>query len=166
MSLADDLLSQAGRLTNLEPRRPKQASLRRAVSTAYYAVFHLLTDDAARRLVHGADRDFHRTLVSRAFAHTRMAEASGAFQGGTLPRSLATSGVAISAEVSIVADAFVLLQQERHEADYNTSGTFTRHRAEAAVRLAQTAFVAWRTARGATDADLYLLAMLLPLNRP
>ncbi len=166
MTLADDLLSQASRLANLEPRRPKQASLRRAVSTAYYALFHLLTDDAARRLVHGADREFHRVLVSRAFSHARMAEASRAIQGGTLPRSLATSGVRISAEVAIVADAFVLLQQERHEADYNTGTSFTRHRAEAAVRLAQAAFVAWRTARAGADADLYLLAMLLPANRP
>ena len=31
-----------------EPRRPKQASLRRAVSAACYALFHLLVDDAER----------------------------------------------------------------------------------------------------------------------
>lgn len=105
-------------------------------------------------------------FVSRSFTHSRMVEASKAFQGGALPKSLARSGVTVSTEVSTVADAFVFLQQARHDADYNTAGTFTRHRAEAAVRLAQTAFVAWRTARGAADADLYLLAMLLPLNRP
>ncbi len=43
MPLAQDLLEQARHLANREPKRPKQASLRRAVSRAYYALFHLLT---------------------------------------------------------------------------------------------------------------------------
>ena len=43
MSLPEDLLEQAVHLATLDARRPKQANLRRAVSTAYYALFHLLT---------------------------------------------------------------------------------------------------------------------------
>lgn len=46
MSFADDLLTQAYHLANKERKNPKQASLRRAVSTAYYALFHLLIDEA------------------------------------------------------------------------------------------------------------------------
>jgi hypothetical protein len=42
----EDLLEQAVRLAMLDVRRPKQANLRRAVSSAYYAVFHLLVDEA------------------------------------------------------------------------------------------------------------------------
>jgi hypothetical protein len=38
----DDLLQQALELVHSKQRKPKQASLRRAVSTAYYALFHLL----------------------------------------------------------------------------------------------------------------------------
>ena len=38
MSLHQDLLAQARHLLRKEPRRPKQASLRRAVSAAYYAL--------------------------------------------------------------------------------------------------------------------------------
>ncbi|MEX2560734.1 MAG: hypothetical protein WD403_12510 [Pirellulales bacterium] len=38
MSLHADLLTQAEYLANKEPKRPKQASLRRAISAAYYAV--------------------------------------------------------------------------------------------------------------------------------
>jgi uncharacterized protein (UPF0332 family) len=41
MALAEDLLEQAFLLLNKESKNPKQASLRRAVSTAYYALFHL-----------------------------------------------------------------------------------------------------------------------------
>ncbi len=42
MSLHADLLDQAEQLAHLDPRRRKQANLRRAISSAYYALFHLL----------------------------------------------------------------------------------------------------------------------------
>ena len=42
MRLPEGLLEQAQHLVKREPKRPKQASLRRAISTAYYALFHLL----------------------------------------------------------------------------------------------------------------------------
>lgn len=51
MNLHNELLRQARHLATKEPRRPLQASLRRAVSAAYYALFHLLVDDAVRRMV-------------------------------------------------------------------------------------------------------------------
>jgi len=37
MSLHADLLAQAEYLAKKEPKRPRQASLRRAISAAYYA---------------------------------------------------------------------------------------------------------------------------------
>jgi len=49
MGLAQDLLRQANHLATYEGANPSQASLRRAVSTAYYALFHLLIEDAAQR---------------------------------------------------------------------------------------------------------------------
>jgi len=49
MSFADDLLEQSYDLAHKEPANPKQASLRRAVSTAYYALFHLLIDEAVSK---------------------------------------------------------------------------------------------------------------------
>ena len=48
MAYPEDLLEQANHLARREPKRPKQASLRRAVSTAYYALFHLLIGQAVR----------------------------------------------------------------------------------------------------------------------
>src|SRR5438132_9883570 len=46
MAFADDLLGLAQHLASLYPAHPHQASLRRAVSTAYYALFHLLVSEA------------------------------------------------------------------------------------------------------------------------
>ena len=43
--LQDDLLDQAEFLLSRDERRPKQANLRRAVSAAYYALFHQLAAD-------------------------------------------------------------------------------------------------------------------------
>ena len=56
MSLHDDLLGQARQLAAKEPKRPLQASLRRAVSASYYALFHLLVYHAARRMFPGRGR--------------------------------------------------------------------------------------------------------------
>ena len=72
MSLPRDLLAQARLLATKESSRPKQARLRRAVSAAYYALFHLLVSDAVRRLLAGSDREALRNCLSRAFDHAVM----------------------------------------------------------------------------------------------
>lgn len=47
MAFPDDLLELAQDLRNLHPEGLRhQANLRRAVSTAYYALFHLLISEA------------------------------------------------------------------------------------------------------------------------
>ena len=62
VSLQRDLLAQAHQLARHEPKRPNQASLRRAVSTGYYAVFHLLVDAASREIVNGPGQDILRQI--------------------------------------------------------------------------------------------------------
>ena len=69
MPYAHDLLEQAKHLANREKKRPRQASLRRAVSTAYYALFHLLIHEArfwpsAFRLLPSAFRLLTALLLS------------------------------------------------------------------------------------------------------
>lgn len=46
-----ELLEQAGNLARREPRRPKQASLRRSISASYYSLFHFLIEEATRLTV-------------------------------------------------------------------------------------------------------------------
>src|SRR5437016_5480731 len=92
MSLASDLLLQAEHLVQKEPRRPRQASLRRAISTAYYGLFHLLIDDASRMIIPGAASGALRNQVARAFVHREMQSASNRFAAGhaSLPAYLQT----------------------------------------------------------------------------
>ena len=88
MSLHGDLLEQAGRLARQEPRKPKQASLRRAVSAAYYALFHLLINEATRLFLSGVQREALRLRLARAFRHSAMKHVSQAFARGQIPRKL------------------------------------------------------------------------------
>jgi hypothetical protein len=46
MAYADDLLEVAQHLAKLDSTNPRQACLRRSVSTAYYALFHPLIAEA------------------------------------------------------------------------------------------------------------------------
>jgi hypothetical protein len=66
VTLAADLLDQAAHLATLEPGRPKQASLRRSISSAYYSMFHLIVDDASRFLI-GSSRLL--PAIARSFEH-------------------------------------------------------------------------------------------------
>src|SRR3954451_14533992 len=79
-------LQQARRLARLDPRRPQQGNLRRAVSTAYYALFHFLIDRSSRFLAGSTgERERLRCLLARAYVHGEMASAAKTFQGGTFP---------------------------------------------------------------------------------
>lgn len=102
-----DLLEAARGMTELSARRPTQVSLRRAVSTAYYAMFHCLASAAANVLVgRGRSPAWHR--VYRALEHG-------------MARSACENKRALEAlppEVRGFADTFVMLQKARQRADY------------------------------------------------
>ena len=86
---------------------PIQARLRRAVSTAYYAMFHCLAACAADLFIGRVlSPAWHRTY--RAMEHGRARSACR--QAQTMPE--------FPAEIRDFADAFVVLQIERQQADY------------------------------------------------
>lgn len=161
MSLPADLLSQAENLVRKEPRRPRQASLRRAISTAYYALFHLLLDEASTFLTRGSHQGL-KHLVSRAFEHAEMKNAAKAFAGGTLKDNLADriGSKAVPVDLRQVAQAFLDLQEARHEADYDLSRTFTKRAAEDLVEVARRAFGAWSNVRKEPVARAFLICLL------
>jgi len=153
MAFAQDLLDQAYHLTRRERTKPRQASLRRAVSTAYYALFHLLIREAVRNW----RCDDHRAELARAFDHGRMKKASqnvihGKFRGSPAPAI---------AHLKDVAKAFIELQDARHLADYDDSTHWSRTDTLKAVDRASKAFDAWRIVRGDKIAQDYLLQLLI-----
>src|SRR5581483_108862 len=69
VSLPDELLAAAPKLLE---GAPTQAAVRRSISTAYYALFHLLIQDACANWA----RPEHRVQLARVFEHKQMNAAS------------------------------------------------------------------------------------------
>ena len=162
MGLHADLLRQARQLAVKEPRRPLQASLRRAVSASYYALFHLIVDEATRRMFPGRDRSALRGCLARAFHHGDMRKVAQQFSEGGISPKLAPGldGEALQPELINVAATFVDLQEARHEADYDTTRRFSRQEVVDLVDRADRAFSDWAVVRQTVQADTYLAGLL------
>ena len=162
MSLHGDLLVQARFLASKEPRRPSQASLRRGVSAAYYALFHLLVDEAAKRLVSTGRRDSLRNCLKRAFDHGNMKKVAQQFAQENVSRKLdpGLNNSPLQPEIVRVATAFFDLQQLRHEADYDMTRRFTRQEVLALIGDAERAFEDWKKVRKSVQADTFLVGLL------
>src|SRR5579864_146599 len=145
MPFPDHLLEQAQLLANLDTRRPRQANLRRAVSTAYYALFHLLTTDS----VANWKKPRQRAALARAFEHRKMNDACTKTRGKQFPNPNHTS----VRSLKTVADTFVQLQQYRHTADYDNSKRWTRTEVLAHIDLAIVAFLSWSAIEKETIAE-------------
>ncbi len=159
MTLHSDLVSQAKRLATLDPKRPRQANLRRSVSSSYYALFHCLVEDGAQKASRASQRSPLWHLVARKFDHKSMRDISQAIASNK--EWVIATQLIIPKELRDVADAFVVLQEDRHGADYDRQLRFTRARAIEAVERAESAIAAWDQVRKTEAAALYLLTMLL-----
>jgi uncharacterized protein (UPF0332 family) len=169
LSLAQDHLTLARHLTTHEARRPRQATLRRSISTAYYALFHLLTEAAAQSLVGKTGLGELRYLVERGFDHGAMRQCCRTFAAGNLPASMTgLISSPISAELRLVASTFHQIQDARHEADYNTARRYTRQETNDLVAQVEQAFAAWKVVRREPEAKVFLVSLLLwrQWNRP
>ncbi len=130
-----DLIEQADTLARLGGQgAPRQANLRRAVSSAYYAVFHYLVDAACRAILGTQHaQQAYRYALSRAFVHATMKAACSSFAGTQLPEAVAkplpkdaTGRYSIAPEIQQIAALFKELQQKRYLADYDLSERFKR----------------------------------------
>jgi uncharacterized protein (UPF0332 family) len=163
MSLAEELLTQARFLANLDPHSPTQANLRRAVSSAYYAVFHLFSGEVAAQISPLGPSGL-RNRTQRALNHNSMYKAAEAFSlSGARPRNLPADidllGP-VSAELISIAEGFKRLQDERHAADYDISQSFDRIKVLELVETAENIFVAWRKEKKSGNAPVFLASLM------
>ena len=115
MGIADDFLRQAGHLAIYQGVNATQSDLRRAVSTAYYALFHLLVEDCGHRWQGGSAAS--ETGLQRALNHGQMNQSSQQFKGPQW-RDWYGSLQVVPPEIRRLAQAFIDLQEERQLADY------------------------------------------------
>ena len=98
--------------------RPRQAELRRAISTAYYALFHALALCSANLLA-GSNRgesSWQQTYRALEHGHARnQCDDQSAMNRFPL-------------EIQFFARQFVAMQNQRQRADYSPTATFSRER--------------------------------------
>jgi uncharacterized protein (UPF0332 family) len=162
MPFAEHLLEQAQHLASREKKRPRQASLRRAVSTAYYALFHLLIHEATRNWKRAAQRP----LLARAFEHGKMKSACDKKRSEL--RAFITSVPpppprerAVAQHLYTIVDTFIQAQQQRHTADYDNSTQWTRTEVFAQIAAVSVAFQSWKAIRNEKLAQDYLVYLLV-----
>ena len=127
-----DLMEAARGLADLSPRRPSQANLRRAVSTAYYALFHCLAACAANTLIGRArNAAWHQTY--RALEHGKARRAC----------ENKAALAALPFEVRRFADVFAALQKARQQADYALDVRHEKAGVRAAIDAVEDAIVAF-----------------------
>ena len=154
MAYHDDLLRQALQLVHVDP--PSQLTLRRAVSAAYYAVFHFLIAEATSNWSNVS----LRTALGRAYDHGIMKTASNRILNA---KDFPFTGEdpAVVADLRFVAQAFSQLQEDRHFADYNLTKDLDPVEALTQVKSAERIFTVWPTIRGQQIAQAYLVSLLV-----
>ncbi len=154
MAYHDELLQLAGELANKIP--PSQADLRRAISTAYYALFHLLVSETTQNWI----RDSSRDSLGRMFEHSQMKKASSrVLDSSKMP--FVGEVPAIVSNLRFVARAFVQLQSKRHIADYDNTRPWTGLEAIEEVLIVARVFDMWRNIRQQNIAQEYLVSLLI-----
>lgn len=140
---AEHLLEQADRLiTSSGLGAPRQADLRRAVSSAYYGVFHMVLAAAADQFIGRARRrGIVYGLCYRRIDHSTLRNLCNAVKNPTLsmPYRQYEPRRGFSPNLKSFAASFVELQQGRHAADYDPMIRLSRSDARLAVRTARTA---------------------------
>lgn len=159
MDLAGDLLDQARHLARQDTGKPKQASLRRAVSTAYYALFHLLIADFVHTMLPGHKKAL-MDRVSRVFNHADMLKSCRQWSQTAPPLIIyELTGGPIHARLNSVAKTFIEMQEARHEADYDVSARLSRSTVLQRIEATELAFKDW-SAMSKTDQGIAFLASL------
>ena len=147
MAFPDDLLRDAYHLAARGGKNPTQSTLRRAVSTAYYALFHLLVADF---VLNWRTKD-QRARLGRMFEHRKMSQAVFRFQAGK-PNP-------VEVDVKRVIDAFGQLQEDRYTADYDVGKIWSRKDVTNTLDVADEAFKTWKAIRKEQIAQDHLLTM-------
>jgi uncharacterized protein (UPF0332 family) len=166
VSFPHDLLEQAGHLASREPKRPKQASLRRAVSTAYYALFHLLITETTKNW----KRPTERHTLARMFEHILMGKVCTT-KRNDLIRHFNTHPAPgreldVQKHLYTVTDTFVQMLQHRHSADYDSSAKWTRTDTLQKIESVQAAFQSWHEIKAEHEAQNFLVTLLLRERKP
>lgn len=147
MGLADELLVDAHFMADKAIPDQRQTLMRRSISTAYYAAFHLFIED----FVEHWEFPDQRARLGRMFGHTKMCT-------GFTPKDK-KAPTPVEQALQDVVRAFSQLQKDREKADYDGGWRLIETDVRNAIRLAEDVFSKWRTIKGEDIARHHLLSM-------
>jgi hypothetical protein len=160
------LFEQADKLVEAPPAGPpRQVDLRRAISSSYYAVFHLTLTALADEFIGAAHRGTDRyALMHRSVDHRAIKDLCSVVSQSKPPAKYGPYVPAngFGPELLTFASAFIDLQDKRHRADYDVA---TRYR-QLDARLAITTGRSAMTGFTAADAAKRRMFLTLLLCRP
>jgi len=157
-----ELLNVARQLAGSSPDA-NDAQLRRAVSTAYYAVFHKILRMAANRFAGEAQgQTAAYRLLYRWFDHSRVNEVCRAIDKPLMSKAFQQSLVrpAVSLQMRRFANAFCVLRDARHLADYDPSHRLERVVVDGMVLMAEMAMAALDAVEAEELADVLALMIV------
>lgn len=113
-----DLVKTSRDLARVSSGRPREANLRRAVSTAYYAMFHCLAECCANLLVGGSGSNRSQPAWNQTYR---------ALDHGNARRRCESQNLIARFPIDIqdFANLFVDMQAKRHSADYDPDSSFS-----------------------------------------
>ena len=154
----NDLLAVARQLAGASGGPPpSQASLRRAVSTTYYALFHCMAENCADMLVGeaGSDRSEPEwNQAYRALEHGRARQRADQDRIYRFPQ-----------EIQDFAKQLAAMQKNRESADYDPSASFTQSAVIEDIDLAERRVREFRQAPE-RDRRAFAAYVLMPLRNP
>jgi hypothetical protein len=147
----DHLFEQAERLVAPPPAGPpRQVDLRRAISAAYYGLFHFCLTAAADEFVGVTQRVTSRyALVYRSIDHKALKDLCVETKKQPPPAKYVpyfpTGG--FDPNIQAFSQAAIELQEKRHRADYNPQPRFRTSDAKLAISTARSAVHRFQTAK-------------------
>lgn len=158
----DHLLDQARSLAKAPAAgAPRQADLRRAISSCYYAVFHHTLTEVADLFVGNTKRSSPEyALAYRAVGHQALRQLCIDLQKAPLPAKYRPHAPAAGygTDFRAYAAGVVGLQQDRHSADYDPLIKLAASDAWLVVRTAESTIASFKLA---TDSEKHSFAALL-----
>jgi len=165
VSFAWELIQHAIRLPGNRPaitvRSEQNVDLRRAVSAAYYALFHHLSAAAVLQI---APQVSPRTAnrIHRWLDHAEMKKVCREFAAAHLNAPLRELlGPTASADMQIVASNFIKLQEARHSADYDPGYQLGWEEARELIESAVFAYGAWERITPSAESNIFVLSLFL-----
>jgi hypothetical protein len=147
VGLADELLQDAHFLADKGISDRRESHMRRSISTAYYAVFHLFVED----FVEHWEFPDQRARLGRMFSRSGM-------RTGFTPKDKRNPSP-LEKELIEVITSVEQLQKDRHRADYDSGWNLVETDVLNSITLADYVFAKWRKIKGEDIARHHLLSM-------